>query len=81
VRTVLEWTKLWKAPLVFLSAALEYLEKKHPMSQYTNYTVASDDYDKTRAAFGVDTILGCLARTGVPVGNQIVLEAGEDSEH
>lgn len=46
------------------------------MSQYANYTVASDDYDKTRAAVGVDTILSCLARTSVPLGNQIVLEAG-----
>ena len=46
------------------------------MSQYANYTVASDDYDKTRAAVGVETILISLARTGVPLGNQAVLEAG-----
>jgi SAM-dependent methyltransferase len=46
------------------------------MSQYANYTVASENYDKTRASVGVDTILSCLARTGVPLGDQTVLEAG-----
>ena len=46
------------------------------MSQYANYTVASDDYDKTRAAVGVETILNSLARTDIPLGNQTVLEAG-----
>ena len=46
------------------------------MSQYADYSVASEDYDKTRAAIGVDTILGSLARTGVPLGDQTVLEAG-----
>lgn len=46
------------------------------MSQYANYTVASEDYDKTRAAVGVESILGCLARTGVLLGDQTVLEAG-----
>ena len=46
------------------------------MSQYANYTLASEDYDKTRIPFGVDTILGCLARTGVPLGEQTVLAAG-----
>jgi SAM-dependent methyltransferase len=46
------------------------------MSQYANYTLASEDYDATRVPFGVDTILGCLARTGVPLNEQTVLEAG-----
>ena len=46
------------------------------MSDYANYTVDSEDYDKTRAAIGVETVLGCLARTGVPLGDQTVLEAG-----
>jgi len=46
------------------------------MSQYANYTLASEDYDKTRIPVGVDAILGCLARTGVPLGEQTVLEAG-----
>ncbi len=46
------------------------------MSQYANYTLASEDYDKTRIPVGVDAILGCLARTGVPLSEQSVLEAG-----
>ncbi len=46
------------------------------MSQYANYTLASEDYDKTRIPVGVDAILGCLARTGVPLSEQTVLEAG-----
>ena len=46
------------------------------MSQYNDYTVASEDYDKTRISVGVDTILGCLEQTGVPLGEQTVLEAG-----
>ncbi len=50
--------------------------EKHAMSQYTNYTVASEDYDKTRAAVGVESILGCLAQSGVLLGDQTVLEAG-----
>ncbi len=58
------------------SERLEWLEKQHAMSQFANYSVASEDYDKTRAAIGVDSILGCLARTGVLLGEQTVLEAG-----
>ncbi len=46
------------------------------MSQYANYTLASEDYDKTRIPVGADAILGCLARTGVPLSEQSVLEAG-----
>jgi len=46
------------------------------MSQFNNYTIASEDYDKTRIPVGVDTILGCLERTGVPLGEQALLEAG-----
>ena len=46
------------------------------MSQYANYTVASEGYDKTRIPVGVDTILDCLQRTGVPLGEQTVLDAG-----
>jgi SAM-dependent methyltransferase len=46
------------------------------MSQYANYTVASEDYDKTRIPVGVDAILSCLARTDVPLSAQSVLEAG-----
>ena len=46
------------------------------MSQYANYSLASGDYDKTRISVGVDTILGCLAQTDVPLREQAVLEAG-----
>ncbi len=46
------------------------------MSQYANYAVAAEDYDKTRACIGVDTVLGCFARTDVPLKDQTVLEAG-----
>ena len=54
----------------------EWLEKKQAMSQYANYAVASENYDKTRASVGVDTILRCLTRTNVPLGDQTLLEAG-----
>lgn len=46
------------------------------MSQYANYTVASEDYDKTRIPVGVDAIVSCFERTGVPLNEQRVLEAG-----
>ncbi len=46
------------------------------MSQFANYTVASEDYDKTRIPVGVDALLSCLARTDVPLKVQSVLEAG-----
>ncbi len=46
------------------------------MSQYANYTVASENYDTTRIPIGVDTILAYLASSGVPLGEQSVLEAG-----
>jgi len=46
------------------------------MSQYANYAFASEDYDKTRVPVGVGTILSCLARSGVPLNEQTVLEAG-----
>jgi SAM-dependent methyltransferase len=46
------------------------------MSQFADYTHASQDYDITRIPVGVDSILGCLARTGVPLSEQTVLEAG-----
>jgi ubiquinone/menaquinone biosynthesis C-methylase UbiE len=46
------------------------------MSQYADYTVASEDYDSTRIPVGLDTILACLARTGVLLSEQTVLDAG-----
>ncbi|MBC8352213.1 MAG: class I SAM-dependent methyltransferase [Planctomycetes bacterium] len=67
---------VWEVDCLEQSGRLEWLEKKHAMSQYANYTVASEDYDKTRAAVGVESILGCLSRTGVLLDDQTVLEAG-----
>jgi ubiquinone/menaquinone biosynthesis C-methylase UbiE len=46
------------------------------MSQYANYAVDSDSYDTTRIPVGVDTILACLARTAIPLNQQVLLEAG-----
>jgi len=46
------------------------------MSQYADYTLASQDYDLLRIPVGVDSILDCLARTDVPLNEQTVLEAG-----
>lgn len=46
------------------------------MSQFANYSLASEEYDTTRIAVGVDSILDCLTRTGVPLSEQTVLEAG-----
>jgi len=46
------------------------------MSQYANYTLASGEYDATRIPVGLDTIVSCLTRTGVPISEQTVLEAG-----
>lgn len=46
------------------------------MSQYANYTLASEDYDTTRIPVGVDIILSYLTQTGVPISEQTVLEAG-----
>jgi SAM-dependent methyltransferase len=50
--------------------------EKHTMSQYANYTLASEEYDVTRTPVGVETILACLTPTGVPLSEQTVLEAG-----
>jgi ubiquinone/menaquinone biosynthesis C-methylase UbiE len=46
------------------------------VSQYESYSTASVDYDNTRVSVGVETILGMLTRTNVPLGSQSVLEAG-----
>jgi ubiquinone/menaquinone biosynthesis C-methylase UbiE len=46
------------------------------MSQYANYALDSDSYDTTRIPVGVDTILACLARTAIPLSQQVLLEAG-----
>lgn len=46
------------------------------MSQFEDYAVTSSDYDSTRFPIGVGTIVSCFARTDVPPGEQVVLEAG-----
>jgi SAM-dependent methyltransferase len=46
------------------------------MSQYANYALDSDSYDTTRISVGVDTILASLARTAIPLSQQVLLEAG-----
>ncbi len=46
------------------------------MSSYENYTVTSAHYDATRAPIGVEIILGCLARGGAPLAEQILVDAG-----
>ena len=46
------------------------------MSQYAQYEVDSPNYDTTRVPIGLEIILGCLTRIGIPLGEQAVLEAG-----
>lgn len=46
------------------------------MSQYAKYKIGSPNYDTTRVPIGLEIILGCLTRTGIPLGEQAVLEAG-----
>ena len=46
------------------------------MSSYENYTVTSAHYDATREPIGVEIILGCLARGGRPLADQILVDAG-----
>ena len=46
------------------------------MSSYENYTVTSAHFDATRAPIGVEIILGCLARSGTPLAEQILVDAG-----
>ncbi len=46
------------------------------MSSYENYTVTSAHYDATREPIGVEIILGCLARGGRPLAEQILVDAG-----
>jgi SAM-dependent methyltransferase len=46
------------------------------MSQFANYKVDSSDYDTTRVPIGLEIILGCLTRIGIPLGEQALLEAG-----
>jgi SAM-dependent methyltransferase len=46
------------------------------MSQYANYALDSLDYDTTRVPIGLEIVLGCLMQSGIPLGQQTVLEAG-----
>lgn len=46
------------------------------MSSYENYTVTSAHYDATRGPIGVEVILGCLARNGRPLSEQVLVDAG-----
>jgi SAM-dependent methyltransferase len=46
------------------------------MSSYENYTLTSAHYDTTREPVGVEIILGCLARGGRALGEQVLVDAG-----
>ncbi len=46
------------------------------MSSYENYTTTSAHYDSTREPIGIEIILGCLARSGRPLAEQILVDAG-----
>ena len=46
------------------------------MSSYENYTATSAHYDATRGPIGVEVILGCLARSGRPLSEQVLVDAG-----
>jgi SAM-dependent methyltransferase len=46
------------------------------MSSYENYSATSAHYDATREPIGVEIILGCLARGGRPLAEQILVDAG-----
>jgi len=46
------------------------------MSQFAQYKVDSPNYDSTRVPIGLEIILGCLTRIGIPLSEQVVLEAG-----
>ena len=43
---------------------------------YENYNKTSLNYDKTRIPVGIEIILGCLARTGKPLNDIVLLDAG-----
>jgi SAM-dependent methyltransferase len=46
------------------------------MSSYENYTATSAHYDATRGPIGVEIILGCLARGGRALAEQVLVDAG-----
>lgn len=50
--------------------------QREVMSSYENYSATSEHYDATRDAIGVEIVLGCLARSGRPLADQVLLDAG-----
>jgi len=46
------------------------------VSSYEDYTRTSAHYDETRVPVGVEIVLGCLARTDRPLGEQTIVDAG-----
>ena len=46
------------------------------MSTYENYNHTSQVYDKTRSADGVEIIRSALAENKLPLGKQILVDAG-----
>lgn len=46
------------------------------MSTYENYNQTSVHYDQTRTPIGVEIILGCFVRSGKPLSEMVVLDAG-----
>ena len=46
------------------------------MSSYKNYSSTSAHYDTTREPIGVEIILGCMVRTGRPLAEQTLVDAG-----
>ena len=46
------------------------------MSSYEDYTTTSAHYDATREPIGTEVILGCLARGGRPLVEQVLVDAG-----
>ena len=46
------------------------------MSSYENYSRTARRYDSTRIPVGVEIIAGCLTRSGVPLNEQHLLDAG-----
>ena len=46
------------------------------MSSFEDYSRTSENYDETRAAVGVEIILGCLAVAGRPLHEAVLLDAG-----
>lgn len=46
------------------------------MSTYETYKETSRNYDKTRVSVGLEILLGCLAKSGRPLAEIVLLDAG-----